>query len=482
MENSKPYEKYKDSGIAWLGEIPEHWVCWKLSRGLKHIGSGTTPSSGNKEYYENGNINWLNTGDFNDGILFNCKKRITQKALDENSALKIFKKGTLSIAMYGATIGKVCIIQFDATSNQACCNIEEGEIYSNKFLMYWFIGHKPHIVNLSYGGGQPNISQDVIKQLKVPCPDFFEQTAITNFLDYKLAKIDRFIKKKKQLIKLLNEQKAGIINDAVTKGLDANVKMKSSGIDGGDLRWLGDIPAHWEVRKLKYLGNFQNGISASAEYFGVGYPFVSYGDVYKNFELPKTGSGLANSSEQDRKNYSVKKGDVFFTRTSETIEEIGFTSTCLSTIENATFSGFIIRFRPSGNSLFDGFSKYYFRSTLHRRFFVKEMNIVIRASLSQDLLKKLPVLLPPLTEQKQIVSYIETETAKLNQIITTIETEIKLVQEYRTTLIAEAVTGKIDVRGYEIPVLAEMDSDEEMEGELEMVAEEDEAYETEEVV
>ena len=218
MENIKPYNKYKPSGIAWLGDIPEHWERWKISRGVKNIGSGTTPSSGNKDFYENGTINWLNTGDFNNGILFKCKKKVTSKALQENSSLKLFPKGTLSIAMYGATIGKVCIIQFDATTNQACCNIVEGKIFDNKFLMYWFIGHKPHIVNLSYGGGQPNISQDVIKSLFVPCPIKSEQTAIANFLDYKTAKIDRFIRKKKQLIKLLNEQKAGIINHAVTKG------------------------------------------------------------------------------------------------------------------------------------------------------------------------------------------------------------------------------------------------------------------------
>ena len=134
MENIKPYNKYKSSGIAWLGDIPEHWERWKISRGVKNIGSGTTPSSGNKDFYENGTINWLNTGDFNNGILFKCKKKVTSKALQENSSLKLFPKGTLSIAMYGATIGKVCIIQFDATTNQACCNIVEGKFLIINFL------------------------------------------------------------------------------------------------------------------------------------------------------------------------------------------------------------------------------------------------------------------------------------------------------------------------------------------------------------
>lgn len=306
-------------------------------------------------------------------------------------------------------------------------------------------------------------------------PTYSEQTAIADFLDYKLSKIDRFISKKKQLIKLLNEQKAGIINHAVTKGLNPNAAMKDSGIE-----WLRDIPDHWEVRKLKYLGKCQNGISASAEYFGSGFPFVNYGDIYRNFQLPLTGSGLANSSEEDRFNYSVQKGDVFFTRTSETVHEIGFTSTCLTTIENATFSGFIIRFRPYENILFEGYSKYYFRSSLHRRFFVREMNLVTRASLSQELLKRMPVLLPPIEEQILISNRIDRETIKLNQLVATIEKEIALTQEYRTALIAEAVTGKIDVRAFVIPtVSAQEELYEETEEELNLVAEDAESYENE---
>jgi type I restriction enzyme, S subunit len=99
MKNYKPYPKYKDSGIPWLGEIPEHWRNWKIARGANFIGSGTTPNSGNKEYYENGTINWLNTGDFNDSILKYCKRKVTKKAIEENSALKLFPKGTLSVAM-----------------------------------------------------------------------------------------------------------------------------------------------------------------------------------------------------------------------------------------------------------------------------------------------------------------------------------------------------------------------------------------------
>ena len=223
--------------------------------------------------------------------------------------------------------------------------------------------------------------------------------------------------------------------------------MRDSGVE-----WLGEVPEHWDVDRLRYLGEFQNGINIGAESFGSGFPFVSYGDVYRNETLPKEGSGLVESSEKDRTLYSVEFGDVLFTRTSETIEEIGFASTCLATIEDASFAGFLIRFRPKKDAIDPHFSKYYFRSNLLRVFFVKEMNLVTRASLSQDLLKKLPVSLPPLREQKEISAFLDSCSAIFEKLIKNAESAIDLIKERRTALISAAVTGKIDVRDWQPPV------------------------------
>ena len=199
------------------------------------------------------------------------------------------------------------------------------------------------------------------------------------------------------------------------------------------------------VRRLRFLGSLQNGISKSSDEFGFGYPFVSYGDVYKNIELPKEVKGLVNSSIQDRKIYSVEEGDVLFTRTSETVEEIGFASTCLEEIKDATFAGFLIRFRPNSNRLFKGFSKYYFRCDLNRKFFVKEMNLVTRASLSQNLLNNLSVLLPSYEEQKEIYLALELNVNSINDGISKIRYQIEKLKEAKQSLISEAVTGKIEI-------------------------------------
>jgi len=474
MKEVKPYDKYKRSGIVWLGDIPEHWEVESFKNILTERNEKNSPIK-SKE---------ILSLSIDKGVTLYAEKTTNlDRFKDDYTQYKLAYKGDLVFNSMNMIVGAVGVSNYFGCVSPIYYTYSGGLKHSNstKFYEYLFrcrivqsflYSLGKGLIAIDRGEGKYNtlrlkISRDDLRSLKLPFPNFSEQTAIANFLDYKTIKIDRFIRKKKQLIKLLNEQKAGIINDAVTKGLNPNTKVKPSGIES-----LGDIPEHWEVRKLKYIGKFQNGISAGAEYFGTGYPFISYGDVYKNFELPKTGTGLANSSESDRINYSVKKGDVFFTRTSETIEEIGFTSTCLRTIEDATFSGFIIRFRPYENILFDGFSKYFFRSSLHRRFFVKEMNLVTRASLSQELLKKLPVLIPSIDEQMEIVIYIEKETAIINKTISTIEKEIALVKEYRTALIAEAVMGKIDVREYTIPENFDDKNHEELEEELSIVGEE----------
>ena len=298
-----------------------------------------------------------------------------------------------------------------------------------------------------------------MKYIKVPCPPIEEQITIANHLDSQCKKIKHFIKKKQRFIELLKEQRQAVINKAVTKGIGTSaplsprygsmnlqprrslseVEMKDSGID-----WLGDIPEHWVVRKLRYCGQCQNGLNKGGEFFGSGFPFFGYGDIYNNEILLETPSGLVQSSEDDHKNCSVQKGDVFFTRTSETVDEIAIASTCHKTIPKATFSGFLIRFRPIKDLLFDGFSTYYFRCELLRDYFVKEMNIITRASMSQDLLKSLSIVLPPMDEQVKIANYIKTETAKIDQAITQAQKEIELIKEYKEAMIAEAVLGKFN--------------------------------------
>jgi len=218
-----PKAKMKDSGIDWIGEIPGGWEVRKVRHCFNLIGSGTTPSSSDDSYYaldEEQGIPWVITGDLNDSVLENSSKKITKKAVVDYSALKKYSKGSLVIAMYGATIGKTAMVNFEATYNQACCVLNNSNNLLIKYAHYWFIAKKQDIISLSYGGGQPNISQDVIKTLKITVPPKPEQTQIIQYLDKATSKIDQTIKKIEEKITLMEEYKKSLIHHVVTGKVD----------------------------------------------------------------------------------------------------------------------------------------------------------------------------------------------------------------------------------------------------------------------
>lgn len=217
-----PTVPMKVTVIEWVGEIPEHWELWKISHAFNRIGSGTTPESGNPIYHENGTINWLNTGDLNDGEVLHCTKKVTKKATEDYTSLKLFPSGSLVMAMYGATIGKTGIIKFDTTTNQACCVFCKGEIIDLKFLQYWFFAKKENIINLAIGGGQPNISQFILKDVKVNCPSMAEQKEIVHFLENKTNEIAFITSKIQREIELLKEYKTSLISEVVTGKVDVS--------------------------------------------------------------------------------------------------------------------------------------------------------------------------------------------------------------------------------------------------------------------
>lgn len=285
-----------------------------------------------------------------------------------------------------------------------------------------------------------SITQKILNETSLLIPPIKEQRAIANYLDSLCNEIDSLSADIQKEIETLEAYRKSLITETVTKGLNKNAALKDSGYE-----YLGKIPERWNVYRLRFLGSCSNGISKAHVFFGTGYPFVSYGDVYNNFSLPVP-SNLIETNELERRIYSVRKGDIFFTRTSETIEEIAFSSACIETINNATFAGFLIRFRPYTTSPLDtDYLKYYFRSDIHRKYFVKEMNLVTRASLSQTLLKNMPVIVPPLEEQKIIANYLNSKCAEIDSIISSKKQQLETLSAYKKSLIYEYVTGKKEV-------------------------------------
>lgn len=431
----KKYNNYTDSGIEWIGAVPEHWRIDKLNR-IFQINTGFTPSTGNNEFYENGEHDWITIRDLDGKFVSESKTKLTDIAVKGKTKIP---EGAL-LYSFKLSVGQMAFTTKELYTNEAIFSVFPCEGLNLNYYYYLLDRILVHNSNENIYGAKI-LNQELIKASKLLVPSEREQTSIANYLDHKTTLIDTLIAKKKQFISLLLEERTAVINQAVTKGLDPKANMKDSGIE-----WVGEIPEHWEVKKLKYVGNCQNGISEGAEFFGTGHPFVSYSDVYKNDVLPKNVFGLANSNEKHQENYSVEESDVFFTRTSETVEEIGIASICNHTIEKAVFAGFLIRFRPNRQLIIKEFSKYYFRCFIPRTFFVKEMNLVTRASLSQELLKRLPTLLPSINEQQRIATFLDKRTDEIDIVISKSKQEIELLKEYKTALVSEVVTGKVDVR------------------------------------
>jgi type I restriction enzyme, S subunit len=434
IENNRKYEKYKPSGVEWLGEIPSHWevlsnkFIFKLKKDL--VGKKSS------EY----DLLSLTL----QGVIKRDMENPQGKFPAEFNTYQEVKKGDFIFCLFDVeeTPRTVGLSIFDGMITGAYTVMRPNNGFDKGFLYYFYLNlDSDKRMKPLYTGLRNTISKENFFSFKTAIPLLAEQTAIAAYLNEKTGQIDTAIAQKQRMIALLKERQQILIHKAVTQGLDPSVKMKNSGVE-----WIGDVPKHWEVKRLRYIGKCQNGVSKGAEYFGSGFPFVSYGDVYKDIQLPKTVRGLAESTVEDRKYYSIETGDVLFTRTSETIEEIGFASTCLETIENATFAGFLIRFRPEQGHLNKGFSKYYFSSKTHRAFFVKEMNLVIRASLSQELLRKMPILIPPLEEQIKIADFLEMATTKLSNAIRLKEQEITKLKECKSSLINSVVTGKVRIK------------------------------------
>ncbi len=419
-EMIKKYNTYKDSGIEWIGKIPQNWNIVRL----KFISNITTGNQDTIDKVENGaypffvrskNVERINNYAYDGEAILTAGDGDIGKIFHYINGKFNYHQRVYCISDFKNVVGKYLYYY------TACNFIKEIEKYNAKTTVDSL--RLPWLLNFPV--------------LVTSKP---EQQAIADYLDKKCGEIDKVVETEEAVIEKLKEYKQSIITEAVTKGLDKSVQLKDSGIE-----YLGNIPSKWNIKRLRYIATCQNGISKGGEFFGEGSPFVTYGDVYNNNILPENVSGLCRVSDIEKEHYSVQANDIFFTRTSETIEEIALTCVCKKTIPDATFAGFLIRVRPYTDELLVDFSKYYFASEIHRKFFVKEMNLVIRASLSQDLLKKLPILIPPKEEQQQIADYLDKKCSEIDQVIAYKEQIIEKLTEYKKSLIYECVTGKKEV-------------------------------------
>lgn len=435
------YEEYKNSGVEWIGEVPSHWEVIKTSLAFHHIGSGITPPTSKKEYYDDEGAYWLQTGDLTDGLIIDTSKKVSKTAVRECN-LKFYPKNSVVIAMYGATIGKMGLLQIQSATNQACCVLPNNKHFDARYTFYFFLSAKPDLLISAIGGGQPNISQDVIKKTKITFPPLIEQQAIATYLDKKCGEINHAIDVQKKKIDLLGELKQTIITDAVTKGLNPNAPMKDSGME-----WIGQVPSHWLVCKLKnyskiILGKMLMSNPPKGEekkYTLEKYlksKNVGWLQVYDNYDEVEE----MWFNKYEKSIYRLQINDLVMNEGGD-IGKIGLWN---NTEYSCYIQNSINKISVIGN-LSPFYLQYLLFAIAKTNYFWSIVNPISIAHLTKEKLSNTPILVPSFSEQQAIVKFLDEECAKIEAKISKANRRIELLEELKQSIITEAVTGKIKV-------------------------------------
>lgn len=408
----KRYEKYKPSGIPWIGEIPEHWVIKKLKWSLQLSRGFDLPSHefvrGNYPVYgSNGIIGYH----------------------EEYKA----KGPGITIGRSGS-VGAVNYVESDFWPHNTCLYVERN--FDNDWRYVFYYLQCMNLKSLSSGTAVGTLNRNYIHDEFVGFPSEDEQVSIAEYLNYRTTQIDELIAKKQQLIDLLNEEKAAIIKHAVTKGLNPDAPMKESGIP-----WLGEVPGHWEVNRLKYIarvfrGKFSHRPRNDGRLYNGQFPFIQTGEVARATKYLNEFSQTLN--EEGRKVTTEFPAGTLLMTIAANVGEVAILGI------DACFPDSIVGFYP--RPFLDNEFLFYKLKSLKEEF-IRASIINTQLNLNIDRISAISISFPSKDEQTQIVQHIEAEMQKTDSTIAKIEKEILLLQEYREALISEAVTGKIDVRG-----------------------------------
>lgn len=427
----KPYPAYKDSGLPWLGPIPEHWGARRLKYLVSNINEQKSVRSDQETYIALEHIE-SGTG----------KLTLPDEEVIFESNVKCFHKHDVLFSKLRPYLNKVVLPEQDGVCVGELLVLRGRDVFLPRFLQYCLLS-KPviDVINGStFGSKMPRADWGFIGNLRFQIPDHSEQASIVAYLDRKTANIEHFITKKLRLIALLNDQKAAIINQAVTKGLNPDVPMKDSGVE-----WLGEVPAHWEVRRLRFLaGKINSGVTpagGATVYQEMGVPFLRSQNVHFDGLRLDDVAHISESIHQEMAGSAVKPNDVLLNITGASIGR------CCCVPEDfgeANVNQHVCIIRTT--KVEPRFLANFLSSAPIQRQIRTDQNGASREGLNYGQIKEFFIALPPETEQASLISYIEAENAIIGKAINRIEREIELIQDYRTTLISDAVTGKIDVR------------------------------------
>lgn len=432
MSRCKKHEEYKDSEVEWIGKIPSHWKVVKI-KNITRVKRGASPRPiDNPIYFDDvGEYSWVRISDVTTSGMYLYES--TEKLSDLGASLSVkLNPGQLLVSIC-ATVGKPCITKIK------CC-IHDGFVYFpdfkgvNRFLYYIFEAGEAY-KGLGKLGTQLNLNTDTVGGIAIGLPPINEQNVIANFLDNKTFIIDDMIANKEKLILLLEEKKQAVISEAVTKGINPDARMKDSEID-----WIGDIPEHWRLSKIKYESLINN--KTLNEYADDDFE-INYIDISSVTSIGEI-EGVQRLFFKDapsRARRVLTKGDTIVSTVRTYLKAIAFTENIQSNLICST--GFAV-LTPQPKVV----PKYLFYLIRSERY----VNEIVRRSVGVSYpavnasdIGDLECVLPNKNEQTRIVEYLDKCTNQINELVVDIEKQILKLKEYRQSLITEVVTGKIKV-------------------------------------
>jgi len=451
----------KTSGVEWLGDIPKDWGLTKIKRFVINLIGGVW---GNNEENNENDVICLRVADIDyDKLIFNENNFTVRNISNGELKSRILKKNDLVIEKSGGgektPVGRVVL--YDLEQKAVCSNFMNkisinNQVMNSKFLVLIFnslYSQRVVLESIKQTTGIQNLDTDNYLSNYISYPNIDEQQKIVHFLDEKSKIFDDAISKKEQLIAKLELAKQALISEVVKGKLKVvennsklhTVKREPSELEPSGVEWLGDIPKEWQVKKLGYIFSFKNGVNTDASNYGKGIKFINVKEtINTDFIMEKDIEGSVTISDSIIKENLVKKGDVLFNRTSETIEELAL-STVYYDEKIAVFGGFVIRGRQISKDLDLEFKRYCFQSTEIRKQIISYGSGSIRKNIAQTNLKNIYLFVPNLTEQQQISKYLNEKLVHFDNTIEKTKQSITKLKEAKEALISEAVTGKIEV-------------------------------------
>jgi type I restriction enzyme S subunit len=436
-----PYPAMKNSGVPWLGEVPEHWTAEPIGQ----IGQLFKGNGGNKGDELPAGVPCVRYGDLytrHEFFIRNTKACVSEERASDYTPIRY---SDLLFAASGETVEDIGRSAVNLMQGDARCGGDVLLLRLKVDAVAEFLGYAADSVPsrhqkacMGRGFTVVHIYSSQLKRLVFPLPPLPEQAAIVRFLDYADRRIRRYVRAKQRLIELLEEQKQAIIHRAVTRGLDPNVRLKPSGVE-----WLGDVPEHWEVVTLRrVILRAVDGPHHSPAYLDEGVPFISARNIKPD-----------RWSLEDAKFISEDDYDAFCRRVVPEIGDVLYTKGGTTGVARAVDLDFPFQVWVHVAVLKLVKSKVlpeFLARALNSPRCYEQAQLFTRGATNQDLglgrMKGIVLALPPLDEQAAIVEYLDTELHRVGVAVRATRDEISLLREYRTRLIADVVTGKLDVR------------------------------------